>query len=561
MSEICDYFKDGECLDDGGLCSHGEDGYWERCPFYSHDSDGAELAEAPAEELEAEFIEVLPECVHLDSVKGMCRHAGCSYKGMEKECPEYEPHGRLKVEYLDVRAIDPHPDNPRRNVGDVSELAESIRAEGIQQPLTVVDHVDGIAGRYTAVIGHRRLEAAKKAGLREVPAFVRKMNRRGQLRTMMTENTQREDLTPLEEADGFQQLMLELPEQTAAAVARETGFSETTVRRRMKLLELPRDLAQQAEERGITLADYEKLAGIKDPERKAEVLKAAGTEDFDRAVKDAKDREEKLKHRDRLVKELKALGVAQITAEEARSRGDLESQAYLYEHRWKEGEGASGWLSVGYVHVFYVCDDYIRILRVRKDKPKGDADEAARKAERERRRLRAAEEMETLHAEMEQLVRDFQQNREVYVGGYDKWERNREEIMAFAVRMMLTCVEVNVAELAKWLDIATVKDRGVERLEEKGLRIMLNNCPEKALLYTAYWCCEGKRRSYTQLDGMDYELNTKKVFHAANTRTDLLYEALAELGYLMSEDERKWQAGTLPQYKRAKEIGAEWKKS
>lgn len=537
MSEICEFYRDdGVCADVDGdeRCEFAE--RWEDCCWYMPKDPWEEETGVEPEEGEGEA------------------------PGGEEMAAHTHGEGKLEVVYLPIGLIDHHPDNPRKNVGDVMELAESIRAEGIQQPLTVIDHVDGVPGRYTAVIGHRRLEAAKAACLAEVPVFVRQMDRREQLRTMMTENTQREDLTPLEEADGFQQLMLELPEQTAAAVARETGFSETTVRRRMKLLELPRDLMQQAEARNVTLGELEQVNQIKDPKRRDEVLKAAGTDDFRQVVKDAKDQEEKLRHRDRLVRELRSLGAKEITAAEFTERNDLESQAYIYAYRWKEGEWAHGWLVAGHVYVFYVTDEYIRVLRVRKGTPKTGSDEATKARERESRRLHAVEEMDELRAQMEQMVADFRMSREDFVGSYDKWERNREEIMAFAVRLMLTCVEVNVQELAKWLDIGTVNDKGIARLEEKGLRVMLNNCPEKALLYTAYWCCEGKNRSYTELDGMDYELNTKKIYHNRDGRTDRLYEALAELGYLMSEDERKWQRGDLPQYTRAKQIAIQWKK-
>lgn len=543
MSEkMCDYYHNGVCMDDEAPCAFAEGEMWEGCPFYECTSAGEEFS--------------------LSIEDNLCAILG---RGTSPEVPTDAPGGAslrangptqragepLEVVYLDVEQIDHHPDNPRKDVGDVTELAESIRSEGIQQPLTVVPHVAGEPGRYTAVIGHRRLEAAKIAGLAKVPAFVREMTRREQLRTMMTENTQRRDLTPLEEADGFQQLMLELPEQTVAAVARETGFSETTVRRRMKLLELPREAVEEAESRNVTLGDYEKLHKIKDPERKAEVLKTAGTEEFDQAVKNALEREEKLRHKERLIRELKALGCEEVPLEGRDTRSDLENVTWVYDYRWKETEHAKEWVKDWTDCMYTVGDTWIRVVRVKKDIPKPDA------AERERRRLRAVEEMDELHAEMEQMVQEFRLNREDFVGTFGKWERNREEIVAFAVRMMLAnSYTVDMDNLADWLGIEKDKDG----LEEAGLRRMLRQCPEKVLLYTAYWSIESNYRSYTQLDGRDYELNTKKVYHQAESRTDKLYEGLKELGYLMSEDELKWQRGTLPQYARAKEISAGWKK-
>ena len=103
------------------------------------------------------------------------------------------------------RQLKPHPKNPRKDVGDVTELAESIKANGIFQPLTVLsgDCIDG----YTVVIGHRRLAAAKLAGLKKVPCNVAEMTEQEQISTMLLENMQRNDLTVYEQAQGFQMML------------------------------------------------------------------------------------------------------------------------------------------------------------------------------------------------------------------------------------------------------------------------------------------------------------------------------------------------------------------
>ena len=161
--------------------------------------------------------------------------------------------------------ISNHPDNPRKNLGDLSELTDSIKAHGILQNLTIVpvtnhpgytasadDAEDGI--EYYAVIGNRRLGAAKLAGLGEVPCVVSGMDYQEQIRTMLTENIQRSDLTPYEQAAGFQ-MMLDLGE-TAETISQKTGFSSSTVRSRLKLLELDQEKFVQASQRGATLFDY-----------------------------------------------------------------------------------------------------------------------------------------------------------------------------------------------------------------------------------------------------------------------------------------------------------------
>ncbi|MBR1382310.1 MAG: ParB/RepB/Spo0J family partition protein [Ruminococcus sp.] len=177
---------------------------------------------------------------------------------------------------LPIELLKPHPKNPRKDVGDVTELAESIKANGIFQPLTVLpgDTVDG----YTVVIGHRRLAAAKLAGLELVPCNVAEMTEQEQVSTMLLENMQRNDLTVYEQAQGFQ-MMLDLGE-TEQSIAEKTGFSKTTIKHRVKLLELDKAEFERSQERGATLADYIELEKITDPKEKNKALKTIGTDNF-----------------------------------------------------------------------------------------------------------------------------------------------------------------------------------------------------------------------------------------------------------------------------------------
>ena len=108
---------------------------------------------------------------------------------------------------LPIELLQPHPDNPRKDVGDVTELADSIKVNGIFQNLTVIKDGEG----YTVIIGHRRLAAAKQAGLKKVPCNVAEMTEQEQISTMLLENMQRNDLTVYEQAQGFQ-MMIDLGE-------------------------------------------------------------------------------------------------------------------------------------------------------------------------------------------------------------------------------------------------------------------------------------------------------------------------------------------------------------
>lgn len=83
----------------------------------------------------------------------------------------------MKIKNIEIRKIHSHPDNPRKDLGDITELSQSIESNGIMQNLTVVEREDG---EYTVIIGHRRLAAALKAGLDTVPCAVVKMDEKEQ---------------------------------------------------------------------------------------------------------------------------------------------------------------------------------------------------------------------------------------------------------------------------------------------------------------------------------------------------------------------------------------------
>ncbi len=152
---------------------------------------------------------------------------------------------------IPVYKISPHPDNPRKDVGDVSELAESIKKNGIMQNLTVIPKEEGITKtqinadtEYTVLIGHRRLAAAKAAGVLEVPCHVVfGMSHNEQITTMLEENMQRADLTIPEQAEGFQ-MMLDLGE-TVDTIKAKTGFSETTIYHRLNLAKLDKKILKK----------------------------------------------------------------------------------------------------------------------------------------------------------------------------------------------------------------------------------------------------------------------------------------------------------------------------
>ena len=206
-----------------------------------------------------------------------------------------------------------HPDNPRKDLGDLSELAESIRKNGVMQNLTVImghwrskeEFVedcqkegvtkDAALGMYdkdnswtrtgfTVVIGNRRMEAAKLAGLDAVPCVITGMDYKTQISTMLEENMQRTDLTVYEQAQGFQ-MMMDLG-MTETEISDMTGFSRTTVKRRVKMAELDQEVLKKVGAQ-LTMDDLDKLAKIRDLNKRNELLKEAGTSSYKWKIENA----------------------------------------------------------------------------------------------------------------------------------------------------------------------------------------------------------------------------------------------------------------------------------
>lgn len=175
-----------------------------------------------------------------------------------------------------------HPDNPRKSLGDISELSASIKKNGIMQNLTVIEghwdndknwHTDG----FTLLIGHRRFAAGKQAGVTDFPCkIIGETDKKTQLGIMLEENMQRNDLTIWEQANGFQ-MMLDLGD-TEDQIAEKTGFCKATIRHRLNIAKLDSEVLQEKERQEgyqLSLTDLYELEKIKDIKTRDNILKAS----------------------------------------------------------------------------------------------------------------------------------------------------------------------------------------------------------------------------------------------------------------------------------------------
>jgi ParB family chromosome partitioning protein len=199
-----------------------------------------------------------------------------------------------------VDAIDPNPRQPRMNLSNTAleSLAQSIREHGIIQPLIVILRPGSADSgpRYQIIAGERRWEAAKMAGLRNIPVVVKTATPQQMLEMALIENLQREDLNPLEAAHAFQMLIEEY-NLTQEEIARRVGKDRTTIANAIALLRLPQEVQEKllAGLESFTAGHAKVLIGIPNPEDQIRLmnqiisqnLSVRQAEELARTVKDA----------------------------------------------------------------------------------------------------------------------------------------------------------------------------------------------------------------------------------------------------------------------------------
>ncbi len=174
------------------------------------------------------------------------------------------PSGGAENEFqrLRVDEIVPNPRQPRVGFDEDSldELAASVAEVGVLQPVVVRRLEDG---RFSLIAGERRWRAARRVGLREIPAVIRSADEKGSLTEALIENLQREDLTPLEEAAAFRDL-LENHGMSHEQVATAVGKSRPTVSNTLRLLQLPPAIQGMVERGELSAGHARALLGIED---------------------------------------------------------------------------------------------------------------------------------------------------------------------------------------------------------------------------------------------------------------------------------------------------------
>ncbi|MBQ7845938.1 MAG: ParB/RepB/Spo0J family partition protein [Clostridia bacterium] len=192
-------------------------------------------------------------------------------RGLEALLPDAEEALSSGVQEISLGDIDPNPDQPRRTFSEesIAQLAQSIREQGVLQPILVTPQN---GGRYRIVAGERRWRASRAAGLDKVPVIVRDLDVIQQMEIALIENLQREDLNPIEVAQGIRSLMQQCG-YTQETVANRLSKSRPAVANLLRLLTLPEEVIELVRQGSLSAGHARVLAGLDDNARKLALAK------------------------------------------------------------------------------------------------------------------------------------------------------------------------------------------------------------------------------------------------------------------------------------------------
>ena len=447
-----------------------------------------------------------------------------------------EANDRNGIVYLPIDKLIPHKNNPRRDLGELDELADSIKAKGVLQNLTVVDNGDGT---YTTIIGHRRCAAAKKAGMKELPCIIVDMTEREQAETMLLENIQRKDLTTADEIFGYQ-MMFDMG-ATIDEIAEETGFSKATIRKRRDYARLDAEKLKKACEKQISFAELDKLSKIEDAAVRDELLGKYGTSDYnwsyEKAVRHQNEQKQADEWRNFFITH--KYNLTALTDEERRNTDKYEFIAALTgqptEQKMDDWENMHNWVFSDPTY-FYIDLDYSCVIRIYKD--------AVPQSEEEKAKEAAAEERQRLMDERREQIKEIAKTafecrkRAIEECSVQIITDNREQIIRLMSEIALSDTYLRMDQL-RFLDVCRIKYKkpknNWDSVEYSDVsEDLTRKNTDKILLALAY--------------AMIKDSNTQSYYNWScavweNDTLDLAYKLLDIIGYEMSDEEKRFVNG------------------
>lgn len=440
----------------------------------------------------------------------------------------------MAVVNMPVECLIPHPQNPRKDLGNLEELTASIKENGIYQNLTVIPVNEAVPGeepKYMVVIGHRRLEAAKRAGLQEVPcAIVRGMTETRQLQTMLLENMQRSDLTVYEQAQGFQQLLdfgMDIED-----ISQQSGFSKSTIRRRLEIAKLDQNkLKELSSTRQLSLKEFDALAKIKNMEARNEAMEKIGTNDFALAVKRAMDKEKLEAAMPAFLADMERLGIKEFpnSANKYSSKYRRIGSLDLYEYEVTKDKIPKKTAGV-YYEASYPRNVEFYVKETKKGKVK---EKSAKETEKEKRIKEAWFKVDAMAATHYELRKTFMENFKATVKQHEL--------------VLMGAYSVAVLQGVAYIGLGSVnKEAGIDnkyfdpKRDEKAVKLAFDG------YFDIQQCAKVIYKLFGDSEEEGYASNSRFGYptYKINPRLEALYHWLIALGYQMSSEEKLIAAGT-----------------
>lgn len=440
----------------------------------------------------------------------------------------------MSVVNMPIEYLVPHPQNPRKDLGNLEELTASIKENGIYQNLTVIpinEEAPAEEPKYMVVIGHRRLEAAKRAGLKEVPcAIVRGLTETQQLQTMLLENMQRSDLTVYEQAQGFQQLLdfgMDIED-----ISQQSGFSKRTIRRRLEIAKLDQDkLKKLSSTRQLSLKEFDELAKIKNMEARNEVMEKIGTNDFALAVTRAMDKEKLAAAMPAFLADMERLGIKKFPDSANKYSGKYRRVGSLDLYEYEVTKDKNPKKTEG----LYYEASYPRNVEfyVKETKKAKIIKKSAKELEKEKRIKEAWFKVDAMAATHYELRKAFVEN----LRGTAK-QREAVYMGAYSLIVLRSIAYMSCGDISKE---AGIDDKHFDpRRDEKAVK----------LAYESYdniqQCIEVIYKLFNDNEKEFYANGYRAVYpeYKFNPRLEAMYHWLTKLGYQMSSEEKLIAAGT-----------------
>ncbi len=439
----------------------------------------------------------------------------------ENEKGETTMNKTNQIVMIPISKLEHHPKNPRKSLGDLSELSESIKSKGVLQNLTVVPIPGADDERYYVVIGNRRLGASRMI-LDELPCIISDMSEEDQVATMLLENMQRSDLTVFEQAEGFKQLRFEFG-KSVEDISAKTGFSESTVRRRLKLSELDHEkLKEVCEDRQITIDDALKVCDIKDEDARNAVLETIGTKNFEYKLSSEMDNQKRKDQIEEILNEVRKFAFTKL--DKFPSYGDDVWRFVKSYYTWNDEKPEKPDFDANFAYV--VNYNSVSLYADNTPEPEEDEEEARYEAEKNARIAECRAECNSLNDRIYNLRTLFVKNLKIdkpMLVTINKWALKKANDYCSGV-------DAYIKRASKGLDSgANTKDiLSAYELDPYKLAFLL--------MFGRY--ADAKTQTY-----IDREW-TGKPEYKDNKTLDEIYDVLTDFGYEISDEEEQLISGT-----------------